>query len=91
MERKKIYLEAPLDAMNGETDSARGDFFGDSNSAETVVLGGRLAKSIHVPTFAAEIIHGPQDNILRAIEIITGCLDVDMVIESGAETQILTI
>ena len=82
MERKKIYLEAPLDAMNGETDSARGDFFGDSNSAETVVLGGRLAKSIHVPTFAAEMIHGPQGSTLQTIKIVTGCVDVVMDINS---------
>ena len=90
VERQRDHLKAPLDDMNEETDTAQ-DFFDDSDSTELVISGGRLVKSIYVPTFAAETIHGPQDSILRAIEIITGCLYVDMVIESGAETQILTI
>ena len=48
-------------------------------------------KSISVPIFAAETIHGPQGSTLRAITTITGCVDVVMEIKSGAETQILMV
>jgi hypothetical protein len=89
--RQRDDLEAPVDDMNEETDSAEGELPDDSDSTRARLLGGTLVKSVSVPTFVAETIHGPQGSTLRAIEIVTGCLDSVMEIENGAETQILMI
>ena len=90
VERQRDDLEAPLDDISDELDSSQGEIFDDNDRTYSVVSGGRPVKSASVPTFVAETIHGPQGNTLQAIEIVTRCLNMDMVIESGSETQILT-
>lgn len=74
-----------------ETYSVQGECFDDNNSTEEVVSGGIQVKIIVLSAFAAETIHGPQGSTLRVIRMVTGCLEMDTVIQCGAETQIVTI
>ena len=81
-----LEAKTSLDDTNKETNSAQGELYDDSDRTEEVVSGGRQTKNISVPIFAAETIHGPQGSTLQAIRIVTGCLEMDMVIKSGSET-----
>ena len=57
-------LRSPVDDMNEETDSAGRELPDDSNSTRARLIKGRLVKSVSVPTFAAETIHGSQSSNL---------------------------
>ena len=57
--RQNDDLKASVDDMTEKTASAKGDSPNDSDSTRARLLGGRLTKSIPMPTFAAETIHGP--------------------------------
>ena len=87
VERQRDDIEVSLDDMNEEADSTHGELSDDSDSVEAVVSGGRLMKIISVPTFTAETLHGTQGSTLQAIHMVTGCLEMEMVIKSGAETH----
>ena len=89
--RQRDDLEAPVDSMTEETYNTKGESPNDSNNTSVRVLGRRLAKGVSVPTFAAEMTHGPHGSTLQAIKITTGCLDLVMGIESGTEAQVMSI
>ena len=48
-------------------------------------------KSVSVPTCVVGTIHGPEGNTLRAIKIVTGCVDVAIKIKSETETHSLMV
>ena len=56
MARQRDGLEVPMDDMNEEMDSAKGESSANSNRTGAVLLGGRLMKSVSVPTFTVETI-----------------------------------
>ena len=62
--RQRDDLKTPVDDMNEETDGAKRDSPDDSNRTRARSARGKLAKSVSVPTFAAETIHEPEGSTL---------------------------